>query len=229
MKVHTILAIFCLLAISPLVQSQNFVLNNDNYNQDLAMLTYKPLSTNANRYENVSEGTPWLRRYWCKAYLTDGKGNTYLPLQVKIDLVADQLLYLDKGMEMELITPIMYLTAIDSLTNDTLKLVRADYYKLNDESIKGWLQVEAMGKAILLQDLNKSLFQNKAYNSAVADLQVLDNNAWIVFWDGTAHRIKKIKEAENLLIAINPSLKSFKYTEKGLGPQLRELVMAFNR
>jgi hypothetical protein len=229
MNLHSILPFIGLLAISPFVRSQNFVLNNDNFNQDLAMLTYKPLSNNANRYEKISEGSPWLRKYWCTAYMTDGKGNTYQPLPVKIDLVADKLLYLDKGMEMELVTPIMYLTAIDSLTNDTLKMVRADYYNLNDESIKGWLQVEAMGKAILLQDLNKSLFENKAYNSAVADLQVLDNNAWIIFLDGKAHRIKKIKEAENLLIAINPSLKGFKYAEKGLGLQLRELVMAFNR
>jgi hypothetical protein len=229
MNVHSIFTIFCLLAISPFVQSQNFVLNNNNFNQDIAMLTYKPISTTANRYEKVSEGSPWLRNYWCTAYITDGKGNTYLPVLIKIDLVADRLLYLDKGAEMELVTPVMYLTAIDSLTNDSLKMVRADYYKLNNESVKGWLQVEAMGKAILLQDLNKSLFENKAYNSAVTDLQVLDKNSWIILLDGTAYQIKKIKEGENLLLAGNPSLQNFRYTQKGLGPQLRELVMAFNR
>lgn len=229
MHSHTIFSIIFTLAASSFVQAQNFVLNNNNFNQDIALLTYKPMSTSASKYEKVSEGSPWLRKYWCSAYMTDGKGNTYNPLPIKIDLVDDKLLYLDKGNEMELVTPIMYLTAIDSLTRDTLKMVRAEYYHLNDENIKGWLQVEAMGKAILLQDLNKTLFENKAYNSAVADLQVLDNNSWIIFLEGTAHRIKKIKEAENLLMASNPSLKNFKYKEKGLGAQLRELVLAFNR
>ncbi len=229
MQSHTIFSIIFTLATSSFVQAQNFVLNNNNMNQDIALLTYKPLGTTASKYEKVSEGSPWLRKYWCSAYMTDGKGNTYNLLPIKIDLVDDKLLYLDKGNEMELVTPIMYLTAIDSLTRDTLKMVRADYYQLNDENIKGWLQVEAMGRAILLQDLNKTLFENKAYNSAVVDLQVLDNNAWIIFLEGTAHRIRKIKEAENLLMTSNPSLKNFKYKEKGLGAQLRELVLAFNQ
>jgi hypothetical protein len=230
MNVHTILTTFCLLAISPFVHAQNFILSNNNFNQEVAMLTYRPPSTAANKYEKVSEGSPWLRKYWCTAYMTDGNGNTYKPLPVKIDLVEDKLLYLDKkGIEMELVTPIVYLTAIDSLTKDTLRMVRADYYKLNDENIKGWLQAEAIGKAILLLDLNKSLFENKAFNSAVTDLHVLDNNVWIIFLDGKAHRIKKIKEAESLLVAANPTLKNFRYNEKGLGQQLRELVLAFNR
>jgi hypothetical protein len=229
MPLHIILSVISLLAFSTCTPAQNFALNMNNFNVDIALITFKPSTTSANKYEKVSEGSPWLRKYWCEAYMTDGKGNTYKPVPIKIDLVADKLLYLDKGAEMELVTPIMYLSAIDSLTRDTLKMVRADYYQLNNDDIKGWLQVEAMGKAILLQDLNRTLFENKAYNSAVVDLQIQENNNWIILLDSTAHRIKKIKEAESLLITSNPLLKNIKYKEKGLGSQLVELVNAFNQ
>ncbi len=229
MQIQAILSIIMVLGTTAISRAQNFVLNFNNFNQEIAMLTYRSVDTKVGKYEKVSEGSPWLRSYWCNAYMTDAEGNTYKPIMIKIDLVADKLLYLDKGNEMELVTPIMYLTAIDSLTRDTLKMVRAEYYQLNDENIRGWLQVEAIGRAILLQDLNRTLFENKAYNSAVVDLQVQENNNWIILLDGTAYRIKKIKEAESLLMASNPLLKSIKYKEKGLGPQLRELVMEFNR
>lgn len=212
------------------VLCQSFFVDNGNFNQEnLGMLSFKPFATTSNKYDKVSQGSPWLRSYWCRAYMTDATGKSFAATPIKIDLVDDKVIYQEKGQEMEVVTPIMYLTAIDSVTRDTLKMVRAEYYKLNEESnIKGWLQVHELGEAILLHDLNKTLHVNKAYNSAVTDFQVMDYYVWVLLLDGIPHKIKKLKDAEVLLMGKKPALKGLKYDSRGLEPQLRALVQAFN-
>jgi hypothetical protein len=210
--------------------SQSFFVDNGNFNQEnLGMLAYKPFATTSNKYEKVSQGSPWLRSYWCRAFMTDATGKTFAATPIKIDLVEDKLLYMEKGQEMEVVTPIMYLTAIDSVTRDTLKMVRAEYYRLNEESnIKGWMQVYELGEAILLHDLNKTLHVNKAYNSAVTEFQVMDYHVWVLLLEGIPYKIKKLKDAQAVLIAKKPEMKGFKAAAQGLEPQLRLLVKAYN-
>jgi hypothetical protein len=179
-------------------------------------------------YENLSSGSPWLLNYWCPAVLTDKMGQSYWGAAFKVDLVADKLIYTDKGKDLEVLIPIQTMTLIDSLTRDSIKLARPEYFKIADANLSGWLQVYETGKAVLMHDLNKSLEETKAYGSSAKEYNVNDNFIWIIVLDGTVYRIKKLKEAETILGKNNPKLQGISYTTKGLGPQLQELVRAFN-
>ncbi len=202
--------------------------NTNIQNMNFDIRSYFKTMPRADVYESLTGGTPWLRNYWSPAILTDPAGLNYWGAAIKVDLVADKILFFEKGEELQLVNPIQTMTIIDSLTRDSIKLVRPEYLKLADASLNGWLQIFEMGKATLLYDLNKTLIESKAYGSSTKEYSVNDNFIWIIVLNGETYRIKKLKDAETLLGQYNPSVKAFSYRQKGLGPQLIELVRAFN-
>lgn len=229
--IHTCLLLLLLFAGMGSAQAQ-FTFDHSNYQKGRGFVTdvtgRKPDAAN---YDRVTDGSPWWYDYFIPADLADGKGGVYKNIPVKIDLLADKVFYKDStGALFELMTPIKYLRAFLPGSPDTLKLVHAKYYpNNNDRSITGWMQLQVLGEAVLLQDLNKVMNENKAFSSAVADYTISNQLNWVVALDGQLYKIKKTKELQQLLAQRKPAMQQFVVKQKGFDDQVYELVKAFNR
>lgn len=229
--IHPFLLLLFLFAGMSSGQAQ-FTFDHGNYQKGRGFVTdvtgRKPDDAN---YDRVTEGSPWWHDFFMPADLADGKGGVYKNIPVKIDLLADKVFYKDSaGALFELLTPIKYLRAYPPAGNDTLKLVHTSYYPNNhDRSITGWMQLQVLGEAVLLQDLNKVMNENKAFSSAVADYTISNQLYWVVALNGQLYKIKKMKELQQLLAQRKPAMQQYTVKQKGFDAQVVELVTAFNR
>ncbi len=222
----------CLLLLAGSTRAwAQFTFDHSNYQKGRGFVTdvtgRKP---DAADYDRVTHGSPWWRDYFMPADLADGKGGVYNKIPIKIDLLADKVFYKDStGALFELLTPVKYLRAFAPGSSDTLKMVHSKYYDSNmDPGIAGWMQLQILGEATLLQKTGKVINENKGFSSAVADYTISNQLTWVVALDGQLYKIKKTKELQALLESRKPAMQAYTPTQKGLDAQVQELVLAFN-
>jgi hypothetical protein len=117
-------------------------------------------------YAKLASGTPFFRDQWMKADLIDDGGKVYTSNAVRLDLLGNNLNFLDptSGQEMTVSTPVKWVRLTDTVKNINYMFVLGDQFPLAKKSEAGvWLQVLVNGKISLLHQARKSVHETVVF------------------------------------------------------------------
>ncbi|WP_443943685.1 hypothetical protein ACJVDH_12230 [Pedobacter sp. AW1-32] len=126
-----------------------------------------PIKTNV--YADV-KGTPYLTEDWMKSEVTAADGKVFGPLDIKLDLISNQLIFKGKdGIAMSFTQDI---PTFKILNSDTA--IPASVFKKGLSSSKGlspanYVQILVDGPMTLLKKTGKIITESREYNSATVE------------------------------------------------------------
>ncbi|MGM9474982.1 hypothetical protein ACS5PU_01080 [Pedobacter sp. GSP4] len=146
------------------------------------------------KYENVS-GTPYLLDFWSKGNVTTKSGKRYADLQLKYDIMGDQLIYQDAGGNpMYFVDPLsaFEITTVDSSANYKFINGLPAIDGLNQAS---FFQLIATGKLTLLKRVYKKITESKEYGSATVDKSFNTYSGYYVLQNSALSKISINKKS----------------------------------
>ncbi|WP_443943688.1 hypothetical protein ACJVDH_12245 [Pedobacter sp. AW1-32] len=151
----------------------------------------KPIKTNT--YENIS-GSPYLFENWIKGTVTTLSGKKYNISDLKMDLIANKLLFKDSVNEVLSFSENITSFALQPDESDSKTLI----FKTGFSGSKGlrasdFVQVLTEGKTTLLKKTNKIVSESRAYNSSTVDKSITTS---IVYYFVN-------EDKENILLVLN--------------------------
>jgi hypothetical protein len=164
------------------------------------------------KYVRLVEGTPYFKDAWLKASLLTTKDQLCKNIPVKLDLVDNDIHYLDKdGNEMVSISSFKEMVLHDSISNISYHFT---FFSKNIQGYrKGWYQVLYSGNKIsLFKYYNKNVIESSPYGSATAEQHIFTSDNYFIFFNDKITTIKKEKDI----------LYAFKDKEKELNQLLKD-------
>ena len=169
------------------------------------------------RFTKLVEGSPYFREEWLRSNVTMASGKQYIGLEVKLDMVDDELHYKDAvGAEMIASSLPQKVTLFDSISQ---RIYKFEYYtSLPTEGIdkaKGWyLMLGEGGGAVIYKQVIKTLNENKPYGSATVEQSIKTSGRYFVLYKGVLNPIKKIKDLPDVLTDKKKELSQYLSTHK---------------
>jgi hypothetical protein len=176
--------------------------------------TISALNMGGQPYQNIKyirlvSGSPYFSEEWMKGWAITSKGIRYKGDQLKMDLIENELHFLDKeGKEL-----------IATVSFDTLKLVdpkesiEHKFIKSTELSKasgnKGWYYELVTGRASAYKYIKKFINETRPYNSATYEQQVLTIEEYFIIENGVVSKIKKLKELPKILNSHKEQMESF--------------------
>ena len=158
----------------------------------------------SDKYIKVVEGTPFFNDNYLPGTLTVLHGRHYGSIQLKLNLLDNEVYYLnDKGQELLATTPLSNIT----ITNNTVGITfQFDYFPRPEPGYNnlpwGWMELLETGKQITLYKKHtKELAELKPYGSATYEQRIATVYAYFVVYQKQMHAIKSFED----LIALMPS------------------------
>jgi hypothetical protein len=152
------------------------------------------------KFARLVEGTPYFKDEWMKGNVIVNGGRQYSGIYLKLDLFDNEVHFQDqKGNEMIATTSIQKLILIDSATQQAFNFINGEFIQANSR-IKGWYQLLADGKAMLLKKFNKQMQEVKPYGSATVEQSIITSPRYYILYNGNFTEIKKIKELAAILV-----------------------------
>ena len=173
-----------------------------------------------NKYSKVTVGTPYFSDDWLKGKLISTDGRIYDNLSLKLDLVEDDIHFLnDLSQEMILNTPVSQLFLNNLVTGQSYTFIKTD--KLCQSNSNTWFQVLDTGKVWLLKTQSKQVIEHKPYGSSVTEETIISSVNYYLF---SKQVCSPIKSAGELWEKLNEQLPGFeeKTKVKGQGKKTEE-------
>lgn len=152
------------------------------------------------KFVNLVDGSPYFKDQWLKGIVVDENNHEYKNIDLKLDLLDDQLHYLDdKGKEFIATTHLKEIVITDSL-GDNYRFVRTSSFKNTLNGLKdGWCLWLVSGPASLYKIFNKTMHEQRPYGSATTEQRISTNQRYVVFYNNAFFEIKKLKDAPSVL------------------------------
>ena len=162
------------------------------------------------KYVRLVEGTPYFRNEWMKGVLVGEKGQEYKGYDVKLNLHDPQILYKDeKGNELIATTRIKEVVLTDAFGGN-YKFIHSSFMPVTASPLKeGWYQWLVSGTGSLYKYYNKTLNEQKPYNSATFEQRISTKETYLVHVNNAFLEIKKLKDAPEVLAFKKAELEDF--------------------
>ena len=144
------------------------------------------------KYVRVTSGSPFFMDQWMKARLFDADGNSYADNAVRLNLMDNQVHFLDaSGNEIVATTPVRLMRLTDTTTGDQYTFIMGDRLPAADKSLaRTWLQVLVNGKVSLCLQIRKTIHEDLSYRSSTTDEQIINANWYFVQINNQFVRVK---------------------------------------
>lgn len=152
------------------------------------------------KYVRLVEGSPFFNDAWMTGKLAMGDGRLYDSLRLRLDLVENELHYLDAtGKELIATTAVRAITLRDSVSGIQFHFIHSSFLQLPKSMEEGWYQLLAAGPATLYKRIVKTTKENKPYGSATVEQFINTYNQYFVLVNAVFTHIKKFKELPDVL------------------------------
>lgn len=185
------------------------------------------------KFVRLVEGTPYFSDDWMKGVLVGEDEVVYKGLSVKLDLIDNKILYKDAtGNELVTSTPLKELVLTNAIGNE-FKFVHINSAVNNKADQKNsWYLWMASGTASLYKYFDKSISEQKPYNSATFEQSIKTMARYMVFYNNSLLPIKKIKDAPDVLADKKMELQNFLTTKddknKSMDNRMMDLIAFYN-
>ena len=154
------------------------------------------------------EGSPFFRDEWLNTAMLMPSGVQYTNVSARLDLMANQVYYLDtRKNEFIAQAPIRELAITDALGR-RYRFVHSRY--IDAPGLKeGWYQQLSDGTATLYKYYDKIVSSQKPYGSATEEQTIHTKEKYIMVHDGKFYELKKLRDVPNLFPAKKEALQSF--------------------
>jgi hypothetical protein len=153
------------------------------------------------KYVKVVEGSAFFISDWLTGRVMLVAGKEYGPMQLKLDLLKNELYYLDpSGREMIATTPLQRIILIDTTKNLYYIFINSDALPAtNPEAERGWYQLMNNGKATVYKKLTKVITETKPYGSATTEQIIHTSSRYFILYNNQLIRIKKFRDLADIL------------------------------
>ena len=179
------------------------------------------------KFSKLVEGSQYFIDDWAKGNIVMPHGTTYKDIDVKLDLVSQEVHYKDdKGRELVANTALkdVYLKSADGLT--MYHFVHSSYLEKAEGLAKGWYQLLSAGAAGLYKEHKKTVNENKPYGSATTEQRIQTKEQYIVVFGGKATVIKKVKDLPSVLSEKKVEMEKFISSQDQKTASLEERLLA---
>jgi hypothetical protein len=144
------------------------------------------------KYVRVTEGSPFFMDQWMKARLFDADGNSYADNAVRLNLMDNQVHFLDaSGNEIVATTPVRLMRLTDTTTGAQYTFIMGDRLPAADKSLaKTWFQVLVNDKVSLCLQIKKTIHEDLSYRSSTTEEQIINANWYFVQINNSFVRVK---------------------------------------
>lgn len=166
------------------------------------------------KFVNLVEGTPYFKEDWLKGVVVDRSGHQYKDVNIKIDLIDNNVHYLDeKQKEIVVTTPLREIVLTDA-GGDNFRFVHASSFeKPVNAPREGWYLWLYTGQASLYKTFVKNLFESKPYGSATTEQRIQTTEKYLVLYNNAFFEVKKIKDTPSILANKKNELEAFLKTK----------------
>jgi hypothetical protein len=213
-RTFTIVLLFGFYALN--AQQVVIDVNNENKNVAYKEITYTVGGQIPVKYVDFKDGSPFFKEEWLTSSLTLNNGKSFNGLPGKLDIMAGNFLYKDeKGTELVAQAPIKQIVLTEN---------NNPYIFLNASSLpglaakKGWYQQLQTGKVSLYRQFEKTIVEQRPYNSATVEQFIKTTEKYYLLKDQTLIPIKKTKDLLEALSNKAAELEKFK-KEKSNSPE----------
>lgn len=166
------------------------------------------------RYVRVVEGSPFFSEEWRLGTMILPGGKRYDSIELKIDLLADEVHYKDlKG------NPLIATTRIREIwlngeAGKKFHFVHSSFIGTGTAATAGWHQMLTEGSAILFGKPVKEITEVKPYGSSVSEQRITTVTRYFILSDNKLSPIKSLNAIPELFSQKADQLKQFISTNK---------------
>ena len=153
------------------------------------------------KFAKIVSGSPFFYEEWLKGNVFMNGGKEYSGLFLKLDLLDNELHYLDQsGVEMVSTSELQKLVLFDTIAQQVFTFINSSFINSGNLPQKGWYLLLSTGNASLFKKLHKVVRENQPYNSATVEQHVETSSRYFVLYENVFTEIKKIKDVPDILI-----------------------------
>lgn len=163
------------------------------------------------RYVKVVDGTPYFSEDWMNGTLVMPSGKKFDSVQVKIDLLADEVHYKDKaGNALIATSRLREIWLKDATGARKFHFVHSSHIG----SGTGWHLLLTDGRAILLKKLVKEIIETKPYGSSVTEQRIQTSSRYFILLNNQLLTVKSLSAIPDLLPDQGDALRQYISTNK---------------
>jgi hypothetical protein len=184
------------------------------------------------KYVKVTSGSPFFKQEWMKAKLIDGSGASYASNAVKLNLIDNEINFLDNaGTERVSTVPVKQMTLFDSTTGDKYIFILGEKVPAAEKSLaKTWFQVVVNDKVSLCLQIVKKIHEGITYGSATTEEDIVTLDFYYVQMKGNFIRVKTWSDLVQLFNDRKDSIDQYIHAHhlKGKPEDYAPLVQYYN-
>ena len=216
-----------LSGISVTYAQQVIDVNNENKNIAFKELFYNVGGQSAVKYVEFKAGSPFFKEDWLSTFLTLNNGTSYNGLQGKLDIMTGNVVYKNEsGAELVAQAPIKQIIFTEGANR---------YIFLSSSSLPGssskkaWYQQLASGKVSLYKQFEKTIVEQRPFNSATIEQSIKTSEKYYLLKGQTLITVKKPKDILEALSDKARELEKFNAEKsKASEKNMTELVSYYN-
>lgn len=152
------------------------------------------------RYVKVVEGTPYFSDDWMTGSLVLPEGKKYENIQLKIDLMADEVHYQDKeGNPLIANNRIREIWLNESSSGKKYHFVHSSFIGSGTAAASGWHLLLADGAAMLFKKPVKEMVETKPYGSATAEQRITTTSRYFILYNNGFTPVKSLSAIGDVL------------------------------
>jgi hypothetical protein len=162
------------------------------------------------KYVKVVEGSPYFNENWTRGSVIMPGGRRYDSLQLKLDLLANELHFLNiAGQELVASSPVNEVILIDTVSGIQFRFVHSSVIAVSTPPDQGWYQLLFEGSVSLFVLLHKEISEYRPYNSATTEQTIKTTPRYFIVLNNSFTRIKKLSELADLLKDKSQEVKNY--------------------
>lgn len=162
------------------------------------------------RYVKVVEGSPFFSDDWMPGTLVMPSGKKFDSIQVKIDLLADEVHYQDKaGNPLIATSQLREIWLKDASGSRKTHFVHSSYIGSGTGASQGWHQMLTDGRAILLKKQIKEILETKPYGSSVTEQRIQTTARYFILLNNKLLSVKSLSAIPELIPEETESLRQY--------------------
>lgn len=152
------------------------------------------------KYVRVVEGSPFFNENWALGSMVLPGGKRYDSIELKIDLLADEIHYRDKNGN-----PLIATTAVREIwlpgekTQQKFHFVHSSFIGSGTSAAAGWHQLLAEGKTLLFKKHVKEIMEVKPYGSATNEQHINTAYRYFLLHNNVFSPVKSLSVLPDLL------------------------------
>lgn len=181
------------------------------------------------KYVKVVDGTPYFRDEWMPGVIVMPGGTRYDSLQLKLDLLANEIHYLDpKGQDLIASNPVRELWLHETSGGEIFHFVHSSFFKTGPGLESGWYQQLATGTLGLLKQSIKQITETRPYSSATMEQRISSRPRYLLLKDNNVITLKSISEFPALFPGNKAALEQYISSQKLKGKSDKDYISLVN-